>query len=326
MTAVTTALHRALAADPDLLDLDEEVAQALHEGRPVVALESSAIPQGPAFPANLDLALDIDAAVRATGSVPARIALLGGKILVGMDKDRLEQFATDTSIPKVSTRGVGLTLAGGGAGGTTVSSSLLAADLAGIPVFAVAGIGGVHRDAPQSFDISADLVQFTRSRTAVVCAGAKSMLHPAWTLEWLETAGIPVVGYRCDDFPAYLSVSTGVRNPHRIDDLREIAAVAATHWQVGNETSLLVTHPISEADGIPTADIEAALADATALAEAAGVSGPAITPYLLKAIAEATEGRTSAANRAVLLSTATLAGEFAVQMSLELAERAGESQ
>ncbi|MFJ3235182.1 pseudouridine-5'-phosphate glycosidase [Streptomyces sp. NPDC086787] len=311
------------AADPGLLDFDEEVREALHEGRPVVALESSAIPSGLPYPANLDMALDIDAAVRAAGATPARIALLDGRIRVGMDKELLERFATDPSVPKVSTRDFGITLARRGSGGTTVSSSLVAAELAGIPVFAVAGIGGVHRDAPDTFDISADLVQFTRSRVAVVCAGAKSMLHPAWTLEWLETAGIPVIGYRCDDFPAYLSVSSGVRVPHRLDDLREIAAVAVAHWRAGNTTSPLVTHPIHEQDGIPSADIEAALADATAQARAAGVTGPAITPYLLKAIAQATQGRTSAANRSVLLSTATLAGEFATQLALELAEHAG---
>ncbi|WP_051866459.1 pseudouridine-5'-phosphate glycosidase [Streptomyces griseus] len=317
------ATPAALAADPYLLDIDEEVREALHEGRPVVALESSAIPHGLPYPANLDLALDIDAEVRASGAVPARVALLDGRIRVGMTKEQLELFASAPDVPKVSTRDMAVALTRGGLGATTVSSSLVAAELAGIPVFAVAGIGGVHRDAPDSFDISADLVQFTRSRVAVVCAGAKSMLHPAWTLEWLETAGVPVIGYRCDDFPAYLSVSSGVRNPHRSDDLREIAAVTLAHWRAGNATSTLVTHPIREADGIPSADIEAALADATAQAKAAGVTGPAITPYLLKAISEATRGRTSAANRSVLLSTAAFAGEFAAQFSLELAEHAG---
>ncbi|MFD9319347.1 pseudouridine-5'-phosphate glycosidase [Streptomyces sp. NPDC060053] len=317
------ATTAALAADPALLDIDEEVREALHEGRPVVALESSAIPHGLPYPANLDLALDIDAAVRAAGAVPARVALLDGRIRVGMTKEQLELFASDPDVPKVSTRDMAITLARGGPGATTVSSSLVAAELAGIPVFAVAGIGGVHRDAPHTFDISADLVQFTRSRVAVVCAGAKSMLHPAWTLEWLETAGIPVIGYRCDDFPAYLSVSSGVPNPHRLDDLREIAAVTLAHWRAGNATAALVTHPIRDEDGIPSADIEAALADATAQARAAGVTGPAITPYLLKAISQATRGRTSAANRSVLLSTAALAGEFAAQFALELAEHAG---
>jgi pseudouridine-5'-phosphate glycosidase len=310
-----------VGADPALLAVDEEVAEALHEGRPVVALESSVIPHGLPYPANLELAHDIDAAVRGSGAVPARVGILDGRIVVGMSKEHLERFASNPGIPKVSTRDLGIALAGGGAGATTVSSSLVAADLAGIRVFSVAGIGGVHRDAPHSFDISADLVQFTRSRTAVVCAGAKSMLHPAWTLEWLETAGIPVIGYRCDDFPAYFSVSSGVRNPHRLDDLRQIATAAAAHWDTGTATSVLVTHPIAEADGIPSKDVEAALAEATALAERDGVTGPAITPYLLKAIAQATEGRSSAANRSVLLSTTALAGEFAVQLSLELTER-----
>ncbi|WP_105971358.1 pseudouridine-5'-phosphate glycosidase [Streptomyces geranii] len=303
------------------LAIDEEVAEALHEGRPVVALESSVIPHGLPYPANLALAHDIDSAVRASGAVPARVGVLGGRILVGMTKEHLERFAADPEMPKVSTRDLGIALAGGGAGATTVSSSLVAADLAGIRVFSVAGIGGVHRDAPLTFDISADLVQFTRSRTAVVCAGAKSMLHPQWTVEWLETAGVPVIGYRCDDFPAYFSVSSGVRNPHRLDDLGQIASAALAHWDTGTETSVLVTHPITAADGIPSEDVEAALADATALAARDGITGPAITPYLLKAIARATEGRTAAANRSVLLSTTALAGEFAVRLAEETARR-----
>ncbi|GAA2506535.1 pseudouridine-5'-phosphate glycosidase [Streptomyces thermolineatus] len=316
----------AAGAGADLLDIAEEVAEAVHEGRPVVALESSNIPQGPAYPANLEMAVAIDKAVRDAGAVPARIGLLDGRILVGMTDDHLERFATTPDAPKVSTRDMGVVLAAGGPGGTTVSASLMGAELAGLSVFAVAGIGGVHRDAPQSFDISADLAQFTRSRLAVVCAGAKSMLHPALTLEWLETAGVPVIGYRCDDFPAYLSVSSGVRNPHRLDDLGDIAAAAVTHWAVGGSGSVLVTHPIAEADGIPSSDIEQALADAALLAERDGVSGPAITPYLLKAIAAATEGRTTAANRAVLLSTASLAGRFAVEMTAALGSTGGRAR
>lgn len=302
----------------DLLNIDEEVNDALHEGRPIVALESSVLAHGPKYPVNLEIAHDIDKAIRESGAVPARVGVLDGRILVGMTAEHLERFATAPDTPKVSTRDLGLVLGLGGLGATTVSSSLVAAGLAGVRVFSVAGIGGVHRDAPESFDISADLVQFTRTRTAVVCAGAKSMLHPALTLEWLETAGIPVIGYRCDDFPAYFSVSSGVRNPHRLDDLGQIATVTAAHWRTGSPTAVLVTHPIDESDGIPSAEIEEALVSANRLAEKDGVSGPAITPYLLKAISEATEGRTAAANRAVLISTTRLAGEFAVQLAAKL--------
>ncbi|MER8046916.1 pseudouridine-5'-phosphate glycosidase [Streptomyces sp. NPDC094032] len=315
---MTTSSHPGAPAffDPTLLALGEEVSEALAHGRPVVALESSVLSGFP-YPDNLALAREMDAGIRAQGAVPARIALLGGKLRVGLDDDLLQEFCAYGKVPKVSTRDIGITLAAGGPGGTTVSSSLLAAELAGIRVFAVAGIGGVHRDAPASFDISTDLVQFTRARTAVVCAGAKSMLHPQWTLEWLETAGIPVIGYRCDDFPAYLSVSSGVRNPHRLDDLAEIARATWAHWRSGNDTSVLVTHPIAEADGIPSQEIADALAEATERAGREGITGPAVTPYLLKAIAEATEGRTADANVSVLKSTTALAAEFAVHVAKE---------
>lgn len=314
---MTTSSHlRAPAFDPTLLALGEEVSEALAHGRPVVALESSVLSGFP-YPDNLALAREMDAGIRAQGAVPARIALLGGKLRVGLDDALLQEFCAHGKVPKVSTRDIGVTLAAGGPGGTTVSSSLLAAELAGIRVFAVAGIGGVHRDAPASFDISTDLVQFTRTRTAVVCAGAKSMLHPQWTLEWLETAGIPVIGYRCDDFPAYLSVSSGVRNPHRLDDLADIARATWAHWRSGNDTSVLVTHPIAEADGIPSQEIADALAEATERAAREGITGPAVTPYLLKAIAERTEGRTADANVSVLKSTTALAAEFAVHLAKE---------
>ncbi|MGO4633878.1 pseudouridine-5'-phosphate glycosidase [Streptomyces sp. 2RAF24] len=314
---MTTSSHlRAPAFDPTLLALGEEVSEALAHGRPVVALESSVLSGFP-HPDNLELAREMDAGIRAQGAVPARIALLSGKLRVGLDDALLQEFCAYGKVPKVSTRDIGVTLAAGGPGGTTVSSSLLAAELAGIRVFAVAGIGGVHRDAPASFDISTDLVQFTRARTAVVCAGAKSMLHPQWTLEWLETAGIPVIGYRCDDFPAYLSVSSGVRNPHRLDDLADIARATWAHWRSGNDTSVLVTHPIAEDDGIPSQEITDALAEATERAAREGITGPAVTPYLLKAIAEATEGRTADANVSVLKSTTALAAEFAVHLAKE---------
>ncbi|MCM2578582.1 pseudouridine-5'-phosphate glycosidase [Streptomyces meridianus] len=312
--------------DNDILQIDEEVAEALHERRAVVALESSAIPNGFPYPGNLESALDIDKAIRDSGAVPARVAILDGRFLVGMTQDHLERFAGDSSIPKASTRDMGVLLASGGAGATTVSASMVGAELAGIPVFSVAGIGGVHRGATYSFDISADLVQFTRSRAAVVCAGAKSVLDLRLTLEWLETAGVPVIGYRCDDFPAYFSVSSGVRNPHRIDDLRQMSRAVLEHWRTGNQGSVLVTHPIAEEDGIPSETVEEALAAAARKAEEDGVSGPAVTPYLLKAISAATEGRTAAANRSVLLSTTALAGRFAVEMAVEAAAREGSAR
>ncbi|MFD2765553.1 pseudouridine-5'-phosphate glycosidase [Micromonospora eburnea] len=291
--------------------LSEEVADALAFGRPVVALESSGVVHGLSYPLNLETALDIDKVIRAGGAVPARTGIVDGRFVVGMSEEQVALFATTPDIPKVGTRDIGPTLAGGGHGGTTVSAALVAAAQVGIEVFAVAGIGGVHFGAERSFDISADLVEFTRHRIAVVCAGAKSLLNPALTMEYLETLGVPVVGYRCDDFPAYYSVSSGVRNPRRIDDLTELAAAIRLHWAVGNDAGFLVTHPLDELDALPAEEIYALIHEVQAEAEAAGVQGPAMTPYILSRVSTATKGRTAAANRSVLLSTSALAAEVA---------------
>ncbi|MFE6775087.1 pseudouridine-5'-phosphate glycosidase [Streptomyces sp. NPDC057702] len=297
---------------PELLEVSEEVSTALAEGRPIVALESTVIAHGMAYPGNVETALAIEGAVRAAGAVPATIGLAGGRFVVGMDDKRIEIFATADGVPKVSSRDIGPVLAGGGLGATTVASSLVAAELAGIAVFSTAGIGGVHRGASTTFDISADLVQFTRSRVAVVCAGAKSILDLGLTLEYLETLGVPVMGYRCDDFPAFYSRSSGFRNPQRIDDLGTIAAALHYHWQAGLPGGALVTHPIAEADALDSQEMEQIITSALAKAEKEGVQGPAITPYLMKAVSRATEGKSAEANRAVLISTAAVAGELAV--------------
>lgn len=297
-----------------IFTLSAEVADALAADQPVVALESSGVVHGLSYPMNLQTALDMDKAIRAGGAVPARTGIVDGRFVIGMSDQQVEMFATNPDVPKVGTRDIGPVLAGGGHGGTTVSAALVAADQAGIDVFAVAGIGGVHFGADRSFDVSADLVEFTRHRIAVVCAGAKSLLDPALTMEYLETLGVPVVGYRCDDFPAYYSVSSGVRNPRRIDDLDELATAARTHWAVGNTGGFLVTHPIDELDALPSAEISEAVRAVQAEAEAAGVHGPAMTPYILSRVSKLTQGRTAEANRSVLLSTSALAAEFATAL------------
>lgn len=300
---------------PDLITVDDEVADAVRTGRPVVALESSAIAHGLPYPANLETARDVARAVRDAGAVPARIGVIGGRFVVGMTERQVETFGTTPKLPKVSTRDVGIALAGGGLGATTVSATLLAADQVGIEVFSTAGIGGVHYNAQQTFDISADLVQFSRHRVAVVCAGAKSILDPALTLEYLETFGIPVVGYRCDDFPAYYSVSSGQPNPRRMDDLAQIASAIRTHWAIGNTTGFVVTHPITAADAIPEDEVAAHIQAKLREAAEAGVSGPGVTPYVLGAVSAATKGRTATANRSVLTSTAGVAGALAAAMT-----------
>ena len=211
----------------------------------------------------------------------------------------------------MSSRDVGIILAQKGPGATTVASTLIAADAAGIPFFSTAGIGGVHRGASTTFDISADLIQFTRSRVAVVCAGAKSILDIGLTLEYLETFGVPIIGYHSQDFPAFYSVSSGYRCPHSSNDKGEIAETLFTHWSLGNNSTVLITHPIDTQDAIDNTEIEQVIQNALQQADQDGVTGPAITPYLMKKVSQATAGRSANANRAVLISTARVAGELA---------------
>lgn len=295
-----------------LLQVSEEVRTALEEFRPVVALESTVIAHGLPYPGNVATALAIEAAVRSAGAVPATISLASGRFVVGMSAAEIDRFATTPGVPKVSSRDIGVVLAGGGPGATTVASSLVAADLARIPIFSTAGIGGVHRGAGETMDISADLVQFTRSRVNVVCAGAKSILDLGLTLEYLETAGVPVIGYRFDDFPAFYCRSSGFPVPRRIDELSEIAAALRLHRAAGLPGGALVTAPIAEEHALDSDEIETVIQEALRAADEAGVRGPAATPYLMKAVSRATAGRSAAANREVLISTAQLAGELAV--------------
>ncbi|MFD5733247.1 pseudouridine-5'-phosphate glycosidase [Streptomyces sioyaensis] len=294
-----------------LLRLSDEVEQALREGQPVVALETTVINHGPPYPENLELAFAIGQAVREGGAIPATIGIADGHFVVGMSESELERFAGTEHIPKATTRDVGLILASGGLGATTVASSLFIADNAGIPVLSTGGIGGVHRNASVTFDISADLLELTRRQVAVVCSGAKSILDVGLTLEYLETLGVPVIGYRCADFPAYYCTSSGFPNPQRTDELTTLAAAIDVHWEAGATGSVVVTSPIEAEDALDSDRIEQAVQGAVQQAERDGVHGAAITPYLLKAVSAATRGRSAAASRAVLISTAKLAGQVA---------------
>ncbi|MFI6498044.1 pseudouridine-5'-phosphate glycosidase [Nonomuraea typhae] len=297
-----------------MFDVSEEVRAALEDGRPVVALESSLIAHGPGYPANVEVARAIEKSVRDAGAVPATIAIVGGRFRVGLDDATIERFGQAGDIPKVGARDIGRVLARGGPGATTVSSTIVIAERAGIPVFSTAGIGGVHRGAQQSFDISADLLQFTRTKIVVVCAGAKSILDLPLTAEYLETAGVPVLGYRCDELPAFYARSSGLRVP-RVDDLHEAVRAAELHWQVHGGGTVLLTTPVEEKDALDGVEIEAAIEEAMAQADKAGVVGNAISPFLMKGVAAATKGRSGQATKAVLISTAYVAGQFAVAMS-----------
>ncbi|MEU8975319.1 pseudouridine-5'-phosphate glycosidase [Streptomyces monashensis] len=289
----------------------EEVAAALADGDPVVALESNVITHGLPYPDNAATARKVEEAVRAGGAVPATIGIDGGRILIGMTGTDIERFASTPGIPKVSSRDLPAVLASGGTGASTVASSLVAAELAGITFFSSAGIGGVHRGAETTMDISSDLIQFTRSRVAVVCAGAKKILDLRLTMEFLETHCVPVISYGFDDFPAFYCRSSGLRAPHRLDDETRIARAVDIHWALGNPGGLLITSPTREEDAIDADDIEEAIAAALRGAEAEGVRGGAVTKYVMRAVDRATEGRSAAANMAVLINTAEVGGRLA---------------
>lgn len=294
-----------------LIKFSEEVETALHEQQPIVAVESTVISHGLPYPENAATAQKIEEAIRRGGAVPATIGIENGYFIVGMTHSDIDRFASTPKIPKVSSRDIPIILAKGGLGATTVASSLVAADLAEIPFFASAGIGGVHRGAETTMDISADLIQFTRSKVAVVCAGAKSILDLGLTLEYLETQCVPIIAYKSDDFPAFYCTSSGFPSPHRIDNEITLARAIEKHWELGNHSSVLITSPIKSSDAIDSCEVNIVIKEAMISAEKDGIRGPAITPYLMKAVGKATQGKTVKANMSVLISTAELAGHLA---------------
>ncbi|AJW78705.1 pseudouridine-5'-phosphate glycosidase [Clavibacter michiganensis] len=297
------------------MELNEEVALTLADGAAVVALESNVVAQGLPYPRNHETALQVEDAARGAGAVPATIAVIDGVVRVGLSRDELERIALSPSLPKLTTRDIGACVARRGTGATTIAATMAIADLAGIAVVASAGLGGVHRDASESFDISADLPQLTRSKVLVVSAGAKKILDVPATLEYLETAGVPVVGYRCDDFPAFYCVSSGSPVPHRSDSLTEVAQAALAHWSLGNAGAVLVAHPISPSHALESAEVDEAIESALLRARAEGISGQRVTRYLLDAVNDATHGRAQAANAAVLISTTEIGAQAAVAYS-----------
>ncbi len=296
----------------DYLRLAPEVRDALAARRPVVALESTVIAHGLPRPTNLTVAREMEAAVRAAGAVPATVALLDGQIVIGLSDAELERLATtDEPVAKASRRGLAVALAQGSLAATTVAGTLACASLVGIRVFATGGVGGAHRGAAESFDISADLIELGRAPVVTVCAGIKAILDLPLTLEYLETQGVPVIGAQTDELPAFYCRTSGLRLPFRAETPGEIAAIARAQWASGLGGGLLVTCPIPEADALPEAAFNGALAQAERDAAEAGVTGPAITPFLLGRIGALTEGTSVAANRALLLNNATWAARIA---------------
>ncbi len=292
------------------LTLSPEVRAALEAQRPVVTLESTVIAHGLPYPANLEVARDMEAAIRAEGAVPATIGIRDGQIVVGLSAPEIEQLATAQGVLKVSRRDLAVALATRRLGATTVAGTMLCASLAGIRFFATGGIGGVHRGAESSMDISADLTELSRTPVLVVCAGVKSILDLDLTLEYLETQGVPVLGWQTSEFPAFYVRSSGRPLPHRVDDLTTLAELARAQWECGLG-GLVVTCPIPETYALDPVPLEAATADALRLAQEQGIRGSAMTPFLLAHVAKVTVGASVEANRALLLNNARWAARFA---------------
>jgi pseudouridine-5'-phosphate glycosidase len=290
------------------------VRAALAAGQPVVALESTVIAHGLPRPANIEVAAAMEDAIAAEGAVPATIAVLDGQIVVGLSTAEIQRLATEEQVWKASRRDLAPALARRATAATTVAGTLACATLAGIRVFATGGIGGVHRGGESSLDISADLPELARAQVLTVCAGAKAILDLPRTLEYLETHGVPVIGFDTDELPAFYSRTSRLRVPHRADSAAEVAAIARAQWESGLGGGLLVTCPIPQEQALPQETIETAIAQALHEAHEQRIQGAAVTPFLLARLAELTDGESVAANRALLLNNATWAARFAVAL------------
>lgn len=297
----------------ELMDLHPEVAAALAAGQPVVALESTIISHGMPYPQNVEMARGVETVVRENGATPATIAVLGGRLKVGLTPDELEVLATDRTVQKISTRDLPVTVALGGHGATTVASTMRIAALAGIRVFATGGTGGVHRGAGETMDISADLTELARTDVCVVSAGVKSILDIGLTLEVLETQGVPAITLGSAEFPAFYSRSSGFASPLTVATEAEAARVLHAKWTLGLTGGVLLANPVPEEAELPageiTPHIERALADMAAL----GLTGKATTPYLLGRVVEITGGRSLEANIALVRHNAAVAARVAAE-------------
>jgi pseudouridine-5'-phosphate glycosidase len=293
------------------LALTDEVAAALADGRPVVALESTIISHGMPYPQNVQMATAVEQIIRDGGAVPATIALLGGKPHIGLDADALELLASDENVLKVSVRDLPYVMARGLHGATTVAATMRLASLAGITTFVTGGLGGVHRGAQQTFDTSADLTELSHTSVAVISAGVKSILDIGLTLETLETLEVPVLAYGTDEFPAFFSRSSGHAAPMRVDTPAEVAAVMEAKWDLGIAGGVSVVNPIPEADEIPADQIDGIIEQALADMAKRAIHGKEATPFLLGRIVEITGGASLTANIALVENNARLGAEVA---------------
>ena len=296
-------------------DLGGAASVALANGVPVVALESTIVTHGMAWPRNVETAFEVQDVIRERGAVPATIAVLDGRLKVGLNESEIEALAKADDVAKLSRADLAHCLARGGTGSTTVAATMIGARMAGIEVFATGGIGGVHRGGQITLDVSADLQELSQTPVTVVCAGAKAILDIPRTLEVLETLGVPVIAYGQDAFPAFWSRDAGLPAPLRSDAAREIALSHRLRWALGLPGGQLVANPVPAADEIPMETLAPLIERATGEAEAAGVTGKAVTPFLLSRLVDLTGGASLEANVALVRSNAALAAEIAVALS-----------
>ncbi|NDZ13065.1 pseudouridine-5-phosphate glycosidase [Variovorax sp. WS11] len=297
------------------LALSAPVAAARAAGRPLVALESTIIAHGMPYPENVRTAREVEAAIRSLGAEPATIALMGGRIRIGLSDDELELIGRSDQAHKVSRRDLPAVLASGELGATTVAGTMICAALAGIEVFVTGGIGGVHRGAAQSFDVSADLQELAKTSVAVVCAGAKSILDLGLTLEYLETHGVPVLSCGQDNFAAFYTRDSGLRADYRLDDADAQARFIRTKWSLGLAGGVVLSTPVPEAAAMPREEIDAITDQALAEAAAQGIAGKAVTPFLLSRIKALTGGRSLATNIALVKHNAEVGARLALALA-----------
>ena len=293
------------------MDISEEIQDSIKEKGPVVALESTIISHGMPFPQNLETALEVESIIRKEGALPATIAVIEGRIKIGLSNLELEQFAQGTKTVKVSSRDLPLALSQKQDGGTTVAATMICSRMAGISVFVTGGIGGVHRGSEKTMDISGDLMELSRTNVAVVCAGIKSILDIPRTLEYLETQGVPVIGYRTDEFPAFYTTTSGYSVQSRINTAEEIARCMKVKWELGLDGGLVIANPVLPEDAMDEVVIEEAIAKSLKEASEKGIDGKSVTPFLLERISQLTDGESLKTNIALVFNNALLGARIA---------------
>ncbi|PID64555.1 MAG: pseudouridine-5-phosphate glycosidase [Gammaproteobacteria bacterium] len=308
-------IHKKNQFNP-CLDISTTVQQALDENRPVVALESTIISHGMPYPQNAEMAREVEKIVRENGAIPATIAIIGGRIKVGLHEDDLEHLAkTGLAVTKVSRRDLPFVVAQSLDGATTVASTMIIAEMAGIELFVTGGIGGVHRGASESFDISADLQELAQTNVGVVCAGAKSILDIGLTLEYLETHGVPVIGYATEDFPAFYTPTSGFKVDYRLDSAEAIANALRTKWHLGLSGGVVIANPIPAEQAMDKNNIDQAITTALKEADEQGIRGKASTPFLLDRVKSLTGGDSLAANIALVYHNAKVGAQIAAALA-----------